>query len=140
MYHFNIGYPMLDEDSVFTVSSESVNPRDAEAATDIDNWTRIEKPTINYKEKVFYHLCKKEGMSTLYQPKLKTKLTVSFDPENLDCFTQWKMMGIRDYVLGIEPGNCNADGRHGSRERGLLKTVESGESLKYFVEVELGEE
>lgn len=37
------------------------------------------------------------------------------------------MMGIRDYVLGLECGNCNPDGRDVMREKGMLKFQESWE-------------
>lgn len=29
-------------------------------------------------------------------------LEISFDAKELDGFVEWKMMGIRDYVLGLE--------------------------------------
>jgi len=44
------------------------------------------------------------------------------------CFTEWKMMGKIDYVLGLEPGNCTPDGRDIMRKQGKLKFLESGES------------
>ena len=44
-------------------------------------------------------LCK--GRASIYQPKLGAGLQISFDAEELDGFVEWKMMGVRDYVLGI---------------------------------------
>ena len=37
-------------------------------------------------------------------------------------------MGVRDYVLGIEPGNCYPDGRSKVREDGNLEFINPNES------------
>ena len=64
-------------------------------------------------------------------------LTISFDAEELDGFVEWKMMGVRDYVLGLECGNCYPDGRKAMRENGMLKFLNPGESKEYCVKVSL---
>jgi hypothetical protein len=38
------------------------------------------------------------------------------------------MMGKRDYVLGLEPGNCTPDGRDVMRKNGTLKFLAPDES------------
>ena len=45
------------------------------------------------------------------------------------------MMGVRDYVLGLECGNCYPDGRDVMRRNGMLKFLEPGESVTYEVKV-----
>ena len=52
---------------------------------------------------------------------------MKFDKKELPCFTQWKMMGVHDYALGLEPGNCYPDGRNVMRENGMLKFLQPGE-------------
>lgn len=47
------------------------------------------------------------------------------------------MMGVRDYVLGLECGNCYPDGRNVMREKGMLKFLEPGEKKIYTVRVGL---
>jgi len=137
LYHMNMGYPLLDEDSEVFVSSDKVLPRNQYAAEDIGNWMIMEKPQPGYKERCYYHECKNEGIAWIYQPKQDMRLTIRFDPKQLDCFTEWKMMGVRDYVLGLECGNCYPDGRDAMRKQGRLKLVKPGESLTYRVKVEL---
>ncbi len=80
---------------------------------------------------------KYQGYAEIYQPKLDTKLSISFDANNLDGFVQWKMMGIRDYVLGMECGNCYADGRDVMRKTGMLKFLKPAEKIAYKVCVSL---
>ena len=111
LYHLNMGYPLLDEDSRVTVPSASVSPRDAHAEEDLENWMRMQKPTAGYKERCYYHEFSDEiGRASIYQPKLNIGLEITFDTKELDCFVEWKMMGIRDYALGLECGNCYPDG------------------------------
>lgn len=45
------------------------------------------------------------------------------------------MMGERDYVMGLEPGNCHPDGRDKMREEGALTILAPGESVAYEVKI-----
>lgn len=141
LYHMNMGYPLLDEDSVITVPSTEVIPRDDHAAEDIENWAKMEKPTEHYQERCYYHKFEqsKGGCTTvsIAQPKINTKLSISFDAAELDGFVEWKMMGVRDYVLGLECGNCYPDGRDVMRKTGMLKFLQPGESKTYTVAIKL---
>jgi hypothetical protein len=137
LYHMNMGYPLLDEDSVVEIPSVGVRARDGHAAEDIENWMHMEKPQAGYVERCYYHKFEKEGRASIYQPKLGQGLEISFDPENLDGFVEWKMMGVRDYVLGLECGNCYPDGRDVMRRSGMLKFLEPGGKKTYQVKVRM---
>lgn len=138
LYHMNMGYPLLDEDSVITIPSSEVLPRDEHAAEDIANWMHMEKPQAGYQERCYYHKFPDEfGKASIYQPKLETELQISFNAKELDGFVEWKMMGVRDYVLGLECGNCYPDGRDVMRRSGMLKFLAPGEKKHYQVKVEL---
>jgi hypothetical protein len=58
---------------------------------------------------------------------------MEYDTAALPCFTEWKMMGEFEYVLGIEPGNAYPDGRDVMREKGLLKFITPGETKTHEV-------
>ena len=45
------------------------------------------------------------------------------------------MMGVRDYVLGLECGNCYPDGRDVMRKAGMLKFLSPGEKKTYNVKI-----
>lgn len=138
LYHMNMGYPLLDEESIVTIPSVEVTARDAHAEEDLANWMHMEKPQADYQERCYYHkFSGKEGKASIYQPKLNVELEISFDAEQLDGFVEWKMMGVRDYVLGLECGNCYPDGRDVMRKTGMLKFLEPGESVEYRVDVKL---
>lgn len=138
LYHMNMGYPLLDEDSVITIPAASVKGRDDHASEDISNWMNMEKPQADYQERCYYHVFDDEnGYAEIYQPKLDSRLSISFNAKELDGFVEWKMMGVRDYVLGLECGNCYPDGRAAMRESGMLKFLNPGEKKTYKVTVKL---
>lgn len=136
LYHMNMGYPLLDEDSVVEIPSSEVKPRDEHAAEDIANWMHMEKPQAGYQERCYYHTFVDEhGKAGIFQPKLGIGLEISYNAKELDGFVEWKMMGIRDYVLGMECGNCYPDGRDVMRKNGMLKFLEPGEKKTYEIQV-----
>lgn len=137
LYHMNMGYPLLDEDSVIEIPSVQVIPRDEHAAEDIEHWMQMTKPEAGYVERCYYHKFDSQGKASIYQPKLKQELEITFDAESLDGFVEWKMMGVRDYVLGLECGNCYPDGRDIMRKQGMLKYLEPGEKKQYRVKIEI---
>ena len=138
LYHMNMGYPLLDEDSEVTIPSVEVRARDDHAQEDIANWMHMEKPQGDYQERCYYHKFEgADGKAGIYQPKLNVGLEISFDASKLDGFVEWKMMGVRDYVLGLECGNCYPDGRDVMRKTGMLKFLKPGEAVDYHVDIKL---
>ena len=111
-------------------------PRDARAAEGIDTWQEILPPTPGFLEQCYYHTFNKEGSATIFNPNIGKGLTICFDATVLEYMTEWKMMGCRDYVLGLEPGNCTPDGRAAMREQGKLQILQPGDSVMYEVSVE----
>ncbi|MBQ9360615.1 MAG: aldose 1-epimerase family protein [Lachnospiraceae bacterium] len=138
LYHMNMGYPLLDEESIVTIPSSEVIARDDHAKEDIANWAKMEKPQAGYVERCYYHkFADGKGAASISQPKLGVTLSIEFDANELDGFVEWKMMGVRDYVLGLECGNCLPDGRDIMRKTGMLKFLEPGEEKVYRVKVGL---
>lgn len=135
LYHMNMGYPLLSENSVVEIPSVSVKPRNDHAAEDLDTWNKILPPTPNFEEQCYFHSFANEGKASIYNPDIQKGLTITFDPKSLNYFTEWKMMGYRDYVLGLEPGNCHPDGRDMMRREGNLKFLQPGEAVTYEVTV-----
>ena len=54
-------------------------------------------------------------------------------------FTEWKMMGEYEYVLGLEPGNCLPDGRNVMRQRGILEILKPQEEKTHHLKFEFEE-
>lgn len=139
LYHMNIGYPLLSEKAIVDIPSISVTPRNEHAAKDIHTWHKILPPTSGFEEQCYYHHFVSEGMASIYNPDIGKGLSISFDAQQLDYFTQWKMTGYRSYVLGLEPGNCHPDGRDVMRQQGKLKYLKPGEKVTYELNIMLFE-
>jgi len=136
LYHINFGYPLLDENSIIHVSSTQVVPRNARAAEDLDTWEKVLTPQKNFVEQCYYHSFgdDQKASAGIFSPTIGKGLTMHFDPHSLDCLLEWKMMGERDYVLGLEPGNCFADGRDAVRKQGKLKFIHPDQEISYSVD------
>lgn len=131
LYHCNMGYPLLSEKSVVKIPNISFVPRDAEAEKYIDNAIETELPQANFVERCYYYDVKENGgiaSAGIYNPDIAKGLVISYDKNALPCFTEWKMMGKGDYVMGLEPGNCTPDGRDVLRKEGRLKFLQPDES------------
>ncbi len=135
LYHFNIGYPILSEKAQLTIPSLETKPRDDHAKTGLEKWNVVEKPQKGYQEMCFYHTMEKNAQITLENPELGLGLRMEYDAEFLPCFTQWKMMGERDYVMGLEPGNAYPDGRDVMRKEGRLVYLNPGEKSEHSIKL-----
>lgn len=135
LYHMNMGYPLLSENAKLYIPSNEVVPRNERAAEGFHAWQQMEKPQAQFEEQCYFHKFNGDGLAGIYNPDIRQGLAIFFDADNLEYFTEWKMMGERDYVLGLEPGNCHPDGRDKMRKEGRLTILQPGESVSYTVNV-----
>ena len=139
LYNINAGWPLVDEDARLLLDAASTAPRDEEAAKGLERATMMSAPLPEFKEQVFYHDLKADGMgmatALLANMKLKLGLFVRYRQAELPRFTEWKMMGEGAYVLGMEPANCWVEGRARERERGTLQFLEPGEQKTISLQI-----
>lgn len=140
LYHMNMGYPLLSEEAVVTIPSSQITPRNGHAAQGLECWNKIQRPTAGFEEQCYYHTFEGTGKASVYNPAINAGLEITFDARKLWALTEWKMMGVRDYVLGLEPGNCTPDGRDALRRQGKLEFLQPGESTTFQVTVRLFQE
>lgn len=139
LYHMNLGYPFLDENLLLHIPSIFVRGRTPNAEENIETALEMEKPTPGYIERCYYHKMKNKADVYAFNKKLNIGLKLSYDLGALPCFTEWKMMGVRDYVLGIEPGTNYPDGRAVARKDNALQYLAPGESREFQIEIEIFE-
>ena len=75
----------------------------------------------------------------LQNRKLGISLAIKFDTDQLPYLTEWKMMGMGDYVLGLEPCNVPARNRVALKEDNILPYLKAGETVINNIEVELSD-
>lgn len=132
LYHCNIGYPLLSENTVLDIPASVTEPRNDHAKKGLSDCLKMEKPQRGYEEMCYYHTLS-QGKVSAYSPDIKKRVTISFDTAELPCFVQWKMMGEQDYVLGLEPGNCLPDGRDVMRQKGMLEFLKPDEEKRHHI-------
>ena len=138
LYHFNMGYPLLSEKAVVTVESNGVYPRNDRAAEGLGKELVMEEPQTGFEEQCYY-FDMVNGYTKIYNPEIGFGVSLNYDIKELPFFTEWKMMGASDYVLGLEPGNCTPDGRDVMREKGLLQFIEPGKSKTQTIVIRIEE-
>lgn len=105
LYHFNFGYPLLQESSLVHTGKADIRPVN-ELSTDPKH---MMKPVDGRGEEAYYYSELGEtGCGVLYNEALELGAYVRFDTENLPRMLQWKNMKSHDYVLAFEP--CNTIG------------------------------
>jgi len=148
LYHFNFGFPLLDELTEIRFPTSSVNPREPELPIeDLENWLL---PQEGFQERVYYHenlSIGADGMAAITVRNPRFPLTdrplmvrLSWEAHNLPVLVQWKMPGEGTHVLGIEPANCHVEGRAAERERGTLVMLAPGQTMEYNLEFSVSEE
>lgn len=131
LYHCNFGWPLLSEDAEVIISSTDVIPNSPEAETDA--WNHLAPPTPGYRERVYLHMLDKgRARLSLRNSQLGIEMKMSFDTAVLPALCQWKMLGERLYVLGLEPTNVpHLAGRGSARATGMLPMLAPRESVTY---------
>jgi hypothetical protein len=144
LYHFNLGFPLVSEDSRLILEAEETVPRDADAEPGLAEWMNFHAPTAGYREQVFWHAPAADAEGKVHielkNPALDIGLRWTYDKASLPHLFEWKMMGQGMYVVGVEPANSSGmRGRAVARQADDLPHMEPGESRSYAIEVEVVE-
>lgn len=139
LYHFNMGYPLLCEQSILEIPSRSVMPRNEHAANHAEDYLKITAPVSPYEEMCYYHELSADPQGNtcvgIRNPVENIRVTIGFNKNVLDHFVQWKMLGSSEYVIGLEPCNATIDGRADARKNGSLKFIEPKQAITHELEV-----
>ncbi len=143
LQHFNLGFPLVDASTRLELPRHSTRPRDEIAQGGFADYNVFTEPQAGYKEEVFYHNLQAD---TEGQVEVRL-LNPAFEGDRELCvywryaladypvLVEWKMMGDGDYVVGIEPANCQVSGRCAEREQGTLMILQPQETRSYRIEV-----
>lgn len=131
LYHFNVGFPLLDEDAEIVLPSVHITPRDPDAERNISRWNRMGAPVDNMPEEVFIHELAADAaggtFAALINDRLQMGIQLEFNKQYLPRFIQWKSIASGDYVLGLEPANSSVLGRLHQKQEGFHTLPPFGE-------------
>jgi len=134
LYHVNLGWPLVSEESRLLVAYESIRGVTEEAQAAVDRHRTFQPPTEGFSEHTYELEPKRYADGTcraaLVNPGLGDGLAVSltWSKDALPYMAEWKMMGEGTYVVGVEPMTCPFPPRQGLRERGLMPELEPGQA------------
>lgn len=135
LYHFNFGYPFIDENAEIFLPTMEVRPRDEISVPGRDNWTRMEAPVDGAPEVCYFHTMRRDAdgasFASVYNHKLGLGMVYYYDAGMLEYFIQWKNISSGEYVLGLEPATNYVLGRAAARRDGSLIALAPGERRKH---------
>lgn len=128
LYHINIGYPFLDENTRLYIPTRSVTARDRDGEGQEDRYDRMDAPKDNEPEYVFIHDLKTDGAGDTeilaVNEALGLGLRLFYNTKYLPYFMEWKSTASGDYVIGLEPANSSVYGRVYHEKQGTLHKLE----------------
>ena len=137
-YHFNIGFPILSENSRLKTSAQQVEPMTPDFAHGLERHAEYAAPHPDWRTVVFVHrpVASEDGWAEtrLENPSVGLAVSIKQRPEQLPFLWQWKQLLPGSYVTGLEPANCFGKGRADDRERGTLQFLGPGETRTYNVQ------
>ncbi len=133
VYHYNFGYPTVQEGVRFYSPAQVVYPRDADAQSAAQDWPSYQAPIPNHPEEVFFHHAGvgADGWSGAVLAGDEFGVSLQWDAATLPYLTQWKNFRTTTYVCGVEPGNCLPEGQRAAQESGRLQMLAPGESVRF---------
>ena len=141
IYHCNLGYPLLAEGSYALFASKSTQGRTENSKRDLDSCRLFIQPQQEYEEQSFYHTMLGDAngntLAAIINPRLSLGLALQYNLSQCKMTTQVKLMQAGAYMATIEPGNCGVEGRKAERELGRLEMIQSGETRRFGLEIEV---
>lgn len=141
LYHMNFGFPLVDKGSRVIVPAINTEARDEQILKDIKEWSVMSLPETDAQTQVFFHdvQAHNDGYASIgiINENMGYGIKITYDKKVLPYLTQWKNMQCQDYVIGLEPGNCQPIGRSASREKSALEFLNPGEKKKITLRIEI---
>jgi hypothetical protein len=139
LYQINAGFPVLSDNAFIDGRVWQTTPRTEEAAAGLNEWACCQAPTDGYVEQCFYHDVEADadGMARiiLRNPDAGLSMEVAYRKAELPYFTQWKMLGQQEYVMGLEPSNSLLGGQSEEKGNGRFTVLAPDESRTCVVKI-----
>ena len=142
LYHNNFGSPVLKIGSVFHAPVKKLVPRDAHAASDLENWTVYGEPDSSVAERVYLMEMQADsnGQTTavLTDPEGKVGVSINYDTNALPYFSLWKNTPAEcdGYATGLEPATNFPNPRSFEESNGRVVELAAGQT--HTMELSLG--
>lgn len=133
LYHVNLSYPMLDENSRLTAEEETVVPRNDWALKRMEDRLIFTGAVDDNEEERCYFIRHKTPCVKLRNPNTRKEFCLRYSQKSLPCFVQWCSGSSGDYALGLEPATTFLD------DKFCMQTLEAGQSQTFRLCFEITE-
>ena len=147
LYHFNFGWPLVDEGTDLLWNGPwqfSGEKKAAKIFREGNNFQKCPSPMEAHngtgEEVAFIDVIPDDsGRCTagLYNAQLNLALAIRFHKKELPWLTNWQHWGKGEYVTGIEPGTHPPIGQAKARAQNSLIFLKPGETREYNLEIEV---
>jgi hypothetical protein len=147
LYHFNFGWPLVDEGAAIIWEGEwqpGSGKEKARIFREGNDFRTCPAPLDEHRgggEEVAFikATADSSGQCTcgLYNSRIGLAVAVRFQKAQLPWLTNWQHWGKGEYVTGLEPGTNPPIGQAKARERQELIFLQPGESRRYDLELEV---
>ena len=147
LYHFNFGWPLVDEGTDIIWQGEWQSPggeADNKIFNKENNFRKCPAPLAAHsargEEVAFIDIAPDNaGKCTcgLYNKDIGIAVALRFPKKQLPWLTNWQHWGKGEYVTGLEPGTNPPIGQGKAREQGVLMHLAPGENRAYDLEFEV---
>jgi len=143
LYHFNVGFPLLDEGTELEVDS-TLQGLDEHARAVEGSAKQVHGPVFGFEEQVLVHDTRPDAAGWVTARVVNRgfgggrglALAIRYRKDELPYLWQWRNFRERAYVMGVEPANAHMSGRAYNREHGTLPILAPDERREYHLEVE----
>jgi len=134
LYHFNLGYPLMSENSKIVIPSVKCNPFSAHAKACPDSWKKFDAPVDSFDEMLFEHELSDKYFG-IDNADINTSLRINYLSPILTNFLEWKACQSGTYVCGLEPMTATNSGFKANVENGTQKYLAPQEKVVNTFEI-----
>jgi hypothetical protein len=135
LYHFNFGYPLLDEGSEFLAPIRTIVHAIHPLRGQGQGYRIQGPPQADFREQVYQHdvVAGADGMASalLINPRLGLGARRDYDHAAMPSRFEWQCLQSGLDVLGIQPTTNHQPGRGVAEQRGELIELGHGEQRSY---------
>jgi hypothetical protein len=143
LYHINFGPPLLGAGSEVVAAAKTIVPRNQHSAQGLDHWSSYSAPQADTVESVYFFQLQAdrqhETQVLLKNPQSSRGASVSFNIQQLPCFTLWKNTTAEadGYVTGLEPATNLPNPRSYEGEQGRVVRLDPGGNCTFDLRIDV---
>jgi hypothetical protein len=143
LYHLNIGEPFLGAGAKLVAPVKTVAPMNDHSAKNIERWADYQAGVAGADEDVYLFELQTDAVGQsrvlLKNPTNNLGLGLSFDGQQMPCFTQWKHLSASPdgYVTGLEPGTNYPYAYSHELQNGRVVQLQANQTAEYDLRIDL---